>query len=89
MRTTKLPLTWYSTVPMNKPLNLIKSASFECFGAHGFALVGGDEVSLDSERGDALSVVSWVMGTANRVKGIGIGTAGIVEAGGNGGRCTP
>ena len=26
-------------------------------------------MSLDSERGNALSVVSWVMGTANRVKG--------------------
>ena len=51
MRTTKLPSTWYSTVPMNKPLNLIKSACFECFGACGFALGGSDEVSLDSERG--------------------------------------
>ena len=49
MRTTKLPSTWYSTIPMNKPLNLVKSACFECFGARGFALGGGDEVSLDSE----------------------------------------
>ena len=54
---------------MNKPLSLVKSACFECYGARGFALGGSDEVSLDSERGAALSVVSWVMGTANRVKG--------------------
>ena len=54
---------------MNKPLSLVKSACFECFGARGFAFGGGDEVSVDSERGAALSVVSWVMGTANRVKG--------------------
>ena len=47
MRTTKLPSTWYSTILMNKPLNLVKSACLECFGACGFALGGGDEVSLD------------------------------------------
>ena len=69
MRTAKLPSTWYSTVPMNQPLSLVKSACFECFGARGFALGGGDEVSLTRSTGNALSVVSWVMGTANRVKG--------------------
>ena len=52
MRTRKLPSTWYSIVPMNKPLSLVKSACFECFRARGFALGSGDEVSLDSERGE-------------------------------------
>ena len=60
MRTTKLPSTWYSTVPMNKPLHQVKSACFECFGARGFALGGGDEVSLDSEHGER--VVRGVLG---------------------------
>jgi hypothetical protein len=54
---------------MNKPLSLVKSACFECFGARGFALGGGDEVSLTRTARKRLSVVSWVMGTANRVKG--------------------
>ena len=46
-----MPSTWYSIVPMNKPLSFAKSACFECLGARGFALGGGDEVSLDSEHG--------------------------------------
>ena len=54
MRTTKLPSTWYSIVPMNRPLSLVKSACLECFGARGFALEGSDEVSLDSERGECV-----------------------------------
>ena len=69
MRTTKLPSTWYSTVPMNKPLSLVKSACFECFGARGFALGGGDEVSCDSERGECVVRGLLGDGTVNRVKG--------------------
>ena len=64
MITTKLPSTWYSTVPMNKPLSLVKSACFECFGARGFAIGGGNEVSLDSERGEC--VVRGLLGDGDR-----------------------
>ena len=64
MRTTKLPSTWYSTVPMNKPLSLVKSVCFNGFGARGFALGGGDEVSLDSERGEC--VVRGLLGDGDR-----------------------
>ena len=64
MRPTKLPSNWYSTVPMNKPLSLVKSACLECFGARGFALGGDDEVSLDSERGER--VVRGLLGDGNR-----------------------
>ena len=67
MRTTKGPSTWYSTVPMNKPPSLVKSACFECFGARGFALA--ISCPLTRSAGNVLSEVSWVMQTANRVKG--------------------
>ena len=64
MMTTNPPSTWYSTAPMNKLLSLVKSACFECFGARGFALGGGDEVSLDSERGE--HVVRGLLGDGDR-----------------------
>ena len=67
----KLPSNWYSTVPMNKPLILVKSACFEYFGARGLALGGGDEVSLDSERGEC--VVRGLLGDGDHKKGKGEG----------------
>ena len=75
VRTTKLPLTWYSTVPMNKPLSLIKSASFECSGARGFALGGGDEESLDSERRGLLGDGDRKRGERHRNNPCGVGNS--------------
>ena len=49
---------------MNKPLSLVKSACYECFGARGFALGGSDEVSLDSKRGEC--VVRGLLGDGDR-----------------------
>ena len=48
------------------------SACFECFGARGFALGGGDEVSLDSERGER--VVRGLLGDGDRESGEGEGS---------------
>ena len=70
MRMTKLPSTWYSTDPMNKPLSLVKSACFECFGRCPWLRSWKRmRCPLTPSAGNGLSVVSWVMGTANRVKG--------------------
>ena len=73
MRTTKLPSTWYSTVPTNKPLSLVKSACFVLALSVSVPVASLLEAAmtcpLTQSAGNALSVVSWVMGTANRVKG--------------------
>ena len=71
MRRTKLPSTWYSTIPMNKPPSLVKSACFKCFVARGFAVGGSDKVSLDFERGEP--VVHGFLGDGDRNKGEGDG----------------
>ena len=81
MRTTKLPSTWYSTVPMNKPLSLVRYNYVGACKMHAcssgkchtqiYHQDGGHTIGA----GNALSMVSWVigtawvMGTANRVKG--------------------
>ena len=47
-----------------QPCVLVKSACFKCFDACCFALGGGDEVSLDSERGE--HVVRGLLGDRDR-----------------------
>ena len=57
--------------PYEQTTQPCKVACFECFGARGFALGGGDEVSLDSERGE--HVVRGLLGDEDREKGEGEG----------------
>ena len=57
--------------PCKEVLHPCTIACFECFGARGFALGGGDEVSLDSERGE--HVVRGLLGDGDRESGEGEG----------------
>ena len=70
MRTTKRPSTWYSNVPMMmcEPCHQCPLASSVSLPVASL-LEAAMRCPLTRSAGNALSVVSWVMGTANRVKG--------------------
>ena len=75
MRMTKLPSTWYSTVPMNKPLSLVRynyvgaCKMHTCSSGKCHTQIYHQDGGHTIGAGNTLSVVSWVMGTTNRVKG--------------------